>query len=118
MTELSLQTDLVRHHGKSVAVISLDGYVDGHTSPQLGRAVGRMVAEGATDIVLDARHLHYINAAGLRLVARALRDLEARQGRLLLACLPESLKRLFDGLGLADVVPIVPTRRDALDAID
>ena len=89
------------------AVVSIAGEVDPHTAPELEAELGALLngAEVST-LVLDLRSLTFIDSSGLRVLVQALKQLDERQGQLVLRNPNAVTRRLLDVTGLADHVEL------------
>jgi anti-sigma B factor antagonist len=78
--------------------------------PLLDAATGRPGAR----VVLDLRHIEFLDCSGLRLLYRARRRVLAQGGRLRLVCTHPLTLRVLRLTGLAAVLPPLPTMDEAL----
>ena len=72
------------------AVVTCEGHIDGRTAPELQAALAPVLGEFAT-VVLDLSQVAYMSSAGLRVLLLVHRQLNAKQGRVVLVGLSESL---------------------------
>jgi len=117
MQEISIKAETTQQEGKDVTIVSVTGYLDGDTAPQFMRAMQELLSEGAAIIVLDMEKVDYMSSAGFGLIAGTRQQLADRDGNLVVAGLSEKLRKVFDNLGLSNMVPIVDDRQAALEAI-
>ncbi len=117
MQEISIKAETTQQEGKDVTIVVVSGYLDGDTAPQFMRAMQELLTEGATRIVLDMDAVHYMSSAGFGLIAGTRQQLADRDGKLVIAGLSEKLRKVFDSLGLSNMVPIVDDRQAALETI-
>jgi anti-sigma B factor antagonist len=77
----------------------LRGEVDLATAPSLRKDLERFVRAGTT-LVVDCSALTFIDSQGIAVLFDSSRALEAAGGKLVIANLPESVRRPFEILGL------------------
>ena len=75
--------------------------IGGLNAGNLGEAIGRICADGASELVLDLSELSFIDSCGLSALLRARADCEQRRCRLLLTNGRPQIKRLFALTGAA-----------------
>lgn len=78
--------------------LRISGEIDRDTRPWLARALAWAVAACKGDVHLNLGDLHFIDAAGLRLIANAAAELPAPR-RLILDPVPPLARRLLSVLG-------------------
>ena len=78
------------------ALIALTGELDLSGAPLLDEEIDRLAGEeGVRRVVLDLRHLEFMDSSGLRLVALAERRLSAAGRALALVRGPDPVQRVF-----------------------
>jgi anti-sigma B factor antagonist len=98
--------------GRPVLVVV--GELDLFTGPELRRrALERVEAAGGGDLVLDMSACPLVDSAGCAALLAVTRGVRARGGRLIIAGPTEGPARVFEMMGLADLIPVV----DELDDI-
>ena len=88
----------------SAAVLKIIGRLDTTTAPELEAAVDGCVA-GMTELVLDCSELEYVSSAGLRVILKAQKLMNA-QGSMKLTQVNETIMEVFDITGFADILTI------------
>ncbi len=100
------------------AVLTLHGEVDISTAPELGASLDEAIHQGHRFVVLDLAELHFMDGAGLRVIASRAQRLAASGGALTVRSPSALVRRLLDVVGLTDLVrfedPDIPTERPAL----
>ncbi len=84
--------------------LALSGRLDTVTSTEFEAALDEALP-GATDLVLDLDGLEFISSAGLRLVLRAQKAMNA-QGAMRLTHVGDSVMEIFDITGFMDFLAI------------
>ena len=89
----------------SKLTIALEGRMDTTTAPKL-EAELKASLNGVTELVIDLAALKYISSAGLRVLLSAQKTMNARQGRMELAGVNDSVRHVFDITGFCDILTI------------
>ena len=82
-----------------VALIELDGSLDGKTAPEVQRQV-LPGAEGHRKVILDMTRVGYISSAGLRVLLLLYRQIKAKGGKIALVGISEEIKDVMSNTGL------------------
>ena len=89
--------------GSSVA-LNIIGRLDTTTAPELEATIDGCAA-GITELVLDCSALEYVSSAGLRVILKAQKLMNA-QGSMKLVHVNETIMEVFDITGFADILTI------------
>lgn len=89
--------------GASVA-LNIIGRLDTTTAPELEATIDGCAA-GITELVLDCSALEYVSSAGLRVILKAQKLMNA-QGSMKLVHVNETIMEVFDITGFADILTI------------
>ena len=88
----------------TTAVLKIVGRLDTTTAPELEAAIDGCVA-GIKELVLDCAALEYVSSAGLRVILKAQKLMNA-QGAMKLIHVNEAIMEVFDITGFADILTI------------
>lgn len=99
---------------ESVVVLSLNGRLDASTSGDLEKKVSELIDRGEKNLVVDFSQLDYISSAGLRVLLMAAKKTSGLKGKVVLACLREHVREVFDIAGFTAIFPICPDQVEAL----
>ena len=88
------------------------GEVDIATADQLAGAIQRCRRDGASTIVLDLAEMTFLDAAGLRVLVRVRRGLDAAGGTLRLINVRPSVRRVLTLTGLTSYLGVEPGPED------
>ena len=86
------------------SVLKIDGRLDTTTAPELEATIDGCAA-GIKDLVLDCSALEYVSSAGLRVILKAQKLMNA-QGTMKLTNVNETIMEVFDITGFADILTI------------
>jgi anti-anti-sigma factor len=89
-----------------VAVLRLRGDLDRLASDAVDAAVRELAVPGPQPMVLDVRHVEFIDSAGLRSIARAHRLLQSVDRTLIVRAPSAGVMRLFELVGLREILTI------------
>jgi anti-sigma B factor antagonist len=89
---LEIEVTEVGNGGRCVA---LRGRLDSQTAPILDERLG-LILKSATALLFDMAGLEYISSAGIRVLVKARKVLEARGGGVAVARLQPPVRRVFD----------------------
>jgi anti-sigma B factor antagonist len=102
----------VEEPSPGAVVIAVDGEIDVATAPELERALAAAGAEKR--VVLDLSECSFIDSSGLRTLLGARSAVESARGTLVLVVSDPGLLRVFEVVGLGDVLEIHETVADAV----
>ena len=88
----------------ATATLKLIGRLDTSTAPELEATIDGCTA-GMTELVLDCSALEYVSSAGLRVILKAQKLMNA-QGAMKLIHVNEAIMEVFDITGFADILTI------------
>ena len=88
----------------TAAALKIIGRLDTTTAPEL-EAVIDACAAGIKELVLDCSALEYVSSAGLRVILKAQKLMNA-QGNMKLTHVNETIMEVFDITGFADILTI------------
>ena len=88
----------------TAAALKIIGRLDTTTAPELEAAIDACAAE-ITDLVLDCGELEYVSSAGLRVILKAQKLMNAK-GAMKLTHVNETIMEVFDITGFADILTI------------
>ena len=88
----------------AVVTLRLVGRLDTSTAPALEAAIDGCIA-GLQELVLDCSTLEYVSSAGLRVILKAQKQMNA-QGSMKLIGVNETIMEVFDITGFADILTI------------
>ncbi|MBR5537936.1 MAG: STAS domain-containing protein [Clostridia bacterium] len=88
----------------TAAALKIIGRLDTTTAPELEAAIDGC-ASGIQELVLDCEGLEYVSSAGLRVILKAQKLMNA-QGKMKLTHVNETIMEVFDITGFADILTI------------
>jgi anti-sigma B factor antagonist len=97
-------------------VIDVSGEVDLYSSPTLRERIVKLVEEGKIRLVVNLSDVGFMDSSGLGALVGALKRVNERGGRLVLACPEGSPLKVLTITGLDKVFPIHSSVDEALRA--
>lgn len=88
----------------TAATLKIVGRLDTTTAPELEATIDACAAE-VKELVLDCTALEYVSSAGLRVILKAQKLMNAR-GEMKLTHVNETIMEVFDITGFADILTI------------
>jgi anti-anti-sigma factor len=99
---------------QGVTLIEVQGEVDAHTSGDLDKALGDLLAQQHSRLVLDFSQVGYVSSAGLRALLRAQQKARALGGEVRLFGLTPFVRQVFELAGFDRLLRITATRQEAV----
>lgn len=84
--------------------LTISGRMDTTTAPELEKTLDN-VLDGTKELVFDMTNLEYISSAGLRVILKAQKAMNA-QGSMKLIGVNDSIMEVFDITGFLDILTI------------
>ncbi|MEP6820799.1 MAG: STAS domain-containing protein [Chthoniobacterales bacterium] len=98
-------------------VLTLEGPIDLHVSPQVASALGAILESQPVRVVVDLSAVNYIDSSGLAVLIRGAQQVESYGGRLMLANVQEDVCSILETARVAEFFVIFPHVDAALAAI-
>lgn len=97
-----------------VAIIELDGLIDTRASQQFEKEAATLLDSNATGVVVDFAKVPLITSAGIRVLFMMGQRLERSGGGLVLCCLSERVRGVFEVARLLPQFQVTATRQEAV----
>lgn len=88
----------------TTVVLKITGRLDTTTAPELEAVIDGCIS-GIKELVMECRELEYVSSAGLRVILKAQKLMNA-QGNMKLTHVNETVMEVFDITGFADILTI------------
>lgn len=110
------RTLTVLHHDdpSGAAVVAVSGELDHHTAPELTRALRDVPFTADTPTVIDLTGLTYCDSTGITVLVSAYQRAKQQDSGLVVAGLDRGLMRVFQIVGLDQILAFAPTVADAV----
>jgi anti-sigma B factor antagonist len=106
----------VQHHDdpSGAAVVAVSGELDHHTAPELTRALRDIPFTPDTPTVIDLTGLTYCDSTGITVLVTAYQRANQQDSGLVIAGLDVALMRVFQIVGIDQILTFAPTVADAV----
>ncbi len=99
-------------------VIAVRGEIDLFTAPELKKVLTDAIEGGELRLVIDLSEVSFLDSTALGVLIGAVKRLRSRGGALALVNTDASIAKTFEITGLDQIFTILPTREEALAALD
>jgi anti-sigma B factor antagonist len=99
-------------------VLAVRGEIDLFTAPELKQVLAESIEAGRIRIIVDLTDTTFLDSTALGVLIGAVKRLRSRDGALALVNVDENIAKTFEITGLDQIFTIVPTRDEAIDAVD
>ena len=108
--------EIIEEMQNDVNIYRLRGQLDTNASEEFEQRLFKAITNGAKNLVLNFTGLHYISSAGIRVILKAINAIKRIDGRIMLCCLQDYVREVFEISGVGVLLPIFSTNDDALNA--
>ena len=108
--------EITTENKDGIHFIAIHGEIDAGSSIYLDDALKAALENGEKKIVADLSGLHYISSAGLGVFISHVDEFKLHEIKLVLFGINETVKQVFDILGLEKLLTIVNTKEEAVEA--
>lgn len=100
----------------NVVIIYLKGRLDVHHSADIEQELERLIPmEPASHFIINMKDVEYISSSGLRIIVITMKALKAEKRHLLLCCINEAVRKVFEVVQLTDIFKIHESEDKALE---
>jgi anti-sigma B factor antagonist len=99
-------------------VLAVRGEIDLFTAPELKQVLAESIEGGRIRIVVDLTDTTFLDSTALGVLIGAVKRLRSRDGALAIVNIDDNIAKTFEITGLDQIFTIVPTRDEAVDAVD
>jgi anti-anti-sigma factor len=115
MEEATVSLEITQREANNIYLLALKGRLAlGDESSGFRSTVDRLLSSGATKIVVNLEHVHYVDSAGLGALIEAHRKTKAKGGHLKLSNLGPNFQRALEIAKLLPIFETSPTEAAAL----
>ena len=104
--------------GGNVAVVKIDGPLDGYTSPDFEDYIYQLLNKNIRYILFDALKLEYVSSEGIGLVLYLQKKISEENGFFVIFNLSDEIKALYEVLGFDKVFRIAEDQSEAMQVMD
>ncbi len=109
--------EITQKEENGIVSIVIKGRLDADSSAEAEKVV-KEALEGQTNRVLfNLSALEYLSSAGLRVVLSAAKEMRRREGKIVLCCLNEFVKEIFEVSGFQSLIPITDSVESGIEVL-
>jgi anti-sigma B factor antagonist len=106
--------EILEEQHDEIKVFKIKGRLDSKTSPEFEEKIVESSKGGGKNMIFDFKDLEYISSAGLRVILKATKEMKRTNGQLVLCCMQDYVKEVFEIAGFDTFLSIKETFDDAL----
>ena len=110
--------DVAMERQDDILSVLVSGRLDGTNVMQFEETVRTAVEDSDRAVMMDFEKLSYISSAGLRAVLLIAKNLKGQDAGFALCAMSDQIRDVFEVSGFDKVIPIHPTRAEALSSFD
>lgn len=100
-----------------IVTLKITGRLDAESSILAEKQVRDILDGGNTRILFEFSELDYISSAGLRVILMTIKELRAKDGKVVLCSLNEYVQEVFDVSNFASIIPITPSPEEGIELL-
>jgi anti-sigma B factor antagonist len=112
---VSLSDEAIDEHTQ---VVRAQGELDLYAAPEFKRRLADTIEAGKTRVVVDLTEAAFMDSTALGVLIGALKRLRTRDGVMTIVNRDANIAKTFEITGLDQIFTIVPTREEAVNAVD
>jgi anti-anti-sigma factor len=97
-----------------ITIVTIDGRLDAAAASVADKTIKNILKGDCVRLLFDFRTLEYLSSGGLRVILGAAKELKRRQGKIVLCCMSQYVKEIFEISGFDSLVPITDTVESGL----
>jgi len=109
--------EVIREKSSEMQFLHLRGRLDHENAQMLEESLGKLIENGARQLIIDCSQIEFINNAGLRVLLGLAKKILDLEGRIALHSPSLQAKETFDRTGFSMVSRIYDTREEAIAGI-
>lgn len=96
------------------SALDFQGEIDVYNSTEVKDALGRLLDEGAMQVMVSLEEVRYIDSTGLGALIEGFERLRRKGGRMVIVCTHPRIVRIFHITGLDQIIRICQNEGEAL----
>lgn len=109
--------EIITNWEDNIMVLKLKGRLDTNASMDFEQQVEEAIKFSQKNMVLDFSELEYICSSGLRVIIQAAKKLKSLKGDLVLCCMEDYIKEVFEISGFDSFLRILPSKEEAVNSL-
>ena len=95
-------------------IVMLEGKLDVNLSVSLESELDALIDSGSNNLILEISKVEYLSSSGIRVFINMMRKIKDKNGRLVLASVPDVIKKILKTVDLEDLFEVFDSVDDAL----
>ena len=95
-------------------VVKLEGKLDVNLSVSIESELDALIESGSINLILEISKVEYLSSSGIRVFINMMRKVKDKNGRLVLASVPDVIKKILKTVDLEDLFEVFDSVDDAL----
>lgn len=95
-------------------VVKLEGKLDVNLSVSIESELDALIESGNINLILEISKVEYLSSSGIRVFINMMRKVKDKNGRLVLASVPDVIKKILKTVDLEDLFEVFDSVDDAL----
>jgi anti-sigma B factor antagonist len=108
--------EIITNLENNILVLKLRGRLDTNASMEFEQEVEEAIKFSKKNMILDFSELEYICSSGLRVIIQTAKKLKSFQGELVLCCMEDYIKEVFEISGFDAFLEICSTKEEAINS--
>jgi len=96
-------------------IFSLAGSLDTNTAPQLEDVLEREIDSEVQVAIMDMNKLEFLSSAGIRIIFKAKKLMDARKGKFMLVNLQPQVRKVFEIIKVLDIMEVFSNQAELDD---
>jgi anti-anti-sigma factor len=109
--------EMIVKEENGIVSLKVAGRLDAESSILAEKQVRDIIDGGITRILFDFSDLDYISSAGLRVILMTIKELRAKDGRVVLCSLNEYVQEVFDVSNFSSIIPITASCEEGFELL-
>jgi anti-sigma B factor antagonist len=98
--------EIVQKEEDGIVFLKISGRLDADSSRDAEETVDSVLEKNTNRLLFDLSALDYLSSAGLRVLLSAAKAMKRRDGKMVLCCLNEFVREIFEVSGFEALIPI------------
>jgi anti-sigma B factor antagonist len=107
--------EIITNLENNILVLKLRGRLDTNASMEFEQQVEEAIKFSKKNMLLDFSELEYICSSGLRVIIQTAKKLKSFQGELVLCCMEDYIKEVFEISGFDAFLEICSSKEEAIN---
>ena len=99
-------------------IFSLAGSLDTNTAPQLEDVLEREIDSEVQVAIMDMNKLEFLSSAGIRIIFKAKKLMDARKGKFMLVNLQPQVRKVFEIIKVLDIMDVFSNQAELDDYLE